>query len=400
MKYILLHQKLSKAAPCFSVTLRVTGLLTLLTLLTIKSLANFETNTTKSRIQAQELSFDLESGYKSPFGDTPLDTPTETIQPWDTDLKLGGVNDWDRAQDIKLITWNIEWYPGGSSYASKSDANRQRKAVARVISELNPTILAAQEIRDWEAFKQVCSPIKDLQPLAVSYFPREPDGEYWPQQVAIGSKLKATAAWAESWKPSKSQNITPRRGFSVAALQLINSRSLILIYSIHLKSNRVEEGDRIENIYKMREESIRQLIAHANSLENNLFKSKVAGIIVTGDFNTNEDGNFKDKTLQLLREAGYYHTWQFTPKEQRYTWVGNSKHSKTCFDHVFTKYLGKPQTKTIDTPATRASSDHLPLETIIKKEDYMISIHILNFKNKIEEFKVWSQIKSKRAFRK
>jgi len=298
----------------------------------------------------------------------------------------------DSSQDIKLVTWNIEWYPGGNSFASGEDRQLQRMFVAEEIKKIQPTILASQEIKDWESFYDVCKEVPGLRPVTVSYFPREELGNYWPQQIAIGSKLRVQAAWCEPWKKSPEganiklssgeESVLPRRGFAVAALYLPNSDDVLLVYSVHLKSNRVEEGSTSDDNYTMREESARQLVEHTKYLENFLFKNKVAGIVVTGDFNTNEDGEFQDDTLKILRDAGFYHTWQGVPQDQRITWGGNSKHQKACLDHVFTKYLEKPETQILNT--SPKASDHFALKTTLTRENYRTSNYILDFLEKID----------------
>jgi endonuclease/exonuclease/phosphatase family metal-dependent hydrolase len=293
-----------------------------------------------------------------------------------------------KSQGINLVTWNIEWYPGGSPFATREDRRRQHKLVGEVIKSLDPTILAAQEIRDWDAFHELCASVPNLQPVTVSFFPREEGGEYWQQQLALASKLRTRAAWSQGWSKVEqnllSEKRSPRRGFSVGAFHLPKTRYLLLVYNIHLKSNRIDPGMDVEDIYAMREESIKQLLGHAKVMETTLFKNKIAGIIITGDFNTNQDGQFGDRTLQLVKDDGYYHTWEDTPPALRNTWIGNSRHQATCFDHVFTKYLGSPKSTLIAT--TRASSDHQPIKTVITHENYEISILVLDFLNELTRY--------------
>jgi len=57
--------------------------------------------------------------------------------------------------------------------------------------------------------------------------------------------------------------MTPPRGFAFAAYELA-PRQVVLIYDVHLKSNR---GDIQENI-PLRQESIRQLRAHMSAMES------------------------------------------------------------------------------------------------------------------------------------
>jgi endonuclease/exonuclease/phosphatase family metal-dependent hydrolase len=332
---------------------------------------------------------------------------------------------------IKIVTWNIKWYPGGNPWATKGDRKRQKKAVQEELETISPTVLLAQEIRDWESFYELCQ-LSDLtsigqrgdkyntggskgylRPLTVSFFPQDDQSEYWPQQVAIASRLRTKAAWSERWATTET-NFRPRRGFAVAALYLPDTKYLLLVYSIHLKSNRESEEITTKDIIAMREESAKQLIAHSDYLINTLFKDQVAGVLISGDLNTNADGEFGDRTIEILREGGFYHTWEPTPRQKRLTWIGNKLHDESCLDHVFTKYLGKPQTTLIGNsnpnnpkagvkdqgPKTKNKrpegtdlSDHLPLQTIITREDYQVSIYLLEFLKELEKTKTLREAK-------
>ena len=83
--------------------------------------------------------------------------------------------------------------------------------------------------------------LPNFQTLVVSRF-REmgSSGPLSIQQLAIASNRPAEAAWSEPFKPSPS---TPPRGFSFAAIR--HGKTVLLIYSVHFKSNR---GEAITNI--------------------------------------------------------------------------------------------------------------------------------------------------------
>jgi hypothetical protein len=55
------------------------------------------------------------------------------------------------------------------------------------------------------------------------------------QQIAIASRWPPESAWSESLKQSTA---TPPRGFSFAAIR--RGETMLLVYSVHLKSNRGE----------------------------------------------------------------------------------------------------------------------------------------------------------------
>ena len=92
-----------------------------------------------------------------------------------------------------------------------------------------------------------------------------------------------------------------------------------------------------------------------------------AGVVVGGDFNTNHDGQFGDKAIQMMKDAGFHHTWVRTPKDKRATWRGSKQHDPTTFDHIFTKGLGKPRAELLTVP--EETSDHWPVRIIISEED-------------------------------
>jgi endonuclease/exonuclease/phosphatase family metal-dependent hydrolase len=70
------------------------------------------------------------------------------------------------------------------------------------------------------------------------------------------------------------------RGFSFTAIR--HGKTLLLVYSVHFKSNR---GEVKTNIAK-REEAARQLLAHVAEMENAYSGSANMVTIIAGDFNT------------------------------------------------------------------------------------------------------------------
>ena len=168
------------------------------------------------------------------------------------------------------------------------------------LTKINPDILLAQEIRDWDAFIDLCSAIPDLQVAAVSHYRQ--GNAIGKQQTAIASKLPVIAAWYDNWKPAEDQ---PPRGYTAAVVQIPGTENLLLFYSLHLKSNRAKGEEDTKSNYAQREESARQLLAHVEEMQGKAFKDRIVGVIVGGDFNTNHDGQFDDKTVEILAEAGF-----------------------------------------------------------------------------------------------
>ena len=255
---------------------------------------------------------------------------------------------------LSVISWNIEWFPGREPGASNSQAKGHAKTVKKELTKINPDILLAQEIRDWDAFIDLCSAVPDLQVAAVSHYRQ--GNAIGKQQTAIASKLPVIAAWYDNWKPAEDQ---PPRGYTAAVVQIPGTENLLLFYSLHLKSNRAKGAEDTKSNYAQREESARQLLAHAEEMEGKAFKDRIVGVIVGGDFNTNHDGQFDDKTVDILAEAGFANTWEGVSRKRRETWIGGGRFEPTTFDYIMTKGLGSPRADLIDVP--EEASDHRPV---------------------------------------
>ena len=163
------------------------------------------------------------------------------------------------AEVVSIATWNLEWFPGRKPTSSQSERLVHMSAAKDALLDIRPDILCLQEVRDWESVVELISILPKFQTLIVSRS-REmgSSGPLSIQQTAIASSWPAEAAWSESFKPSPS---APPRGFSFAAIR--RGKALLLVYSVHLKSNR---GESTNNIAK-REEAARQLLAHAAEME-------------------------------------------------------------------------------------------------------------------------------------
>ncbi|MGH7982120.1 MAG: endonuclease/exonuclease/phosphatase family protein [Candidatus Udaeobacter sp.] len=92
---------------------------------------------------------------------------------------------------VRITTWNLEWFPNGSAREAPQDKQAQRiKAAADVLKELNPDILLLQEVRDYDACNRLAEAI---QPGAytVAICSAFKGGK---QQEAIVAKIPAQAA--------------------------------------------------------------------------------------------------------------------------------------------------------------------------------------------------------------
>lgn len=89
-----------------------------------------------------------------------------------------------------------------------------------------------------------------------------------------------------------------------------------------------------------------------------LFEDRISGIIVGGDFNTNHDGQFADRTISMMIEAGFHSTWNGVPGDARQTWRGGGRFKPTTLDYIFTKGISPLRARIL----MADGSDHLPLE--------------------------------------
>ncbi len=254
------------------------------------------------------------------------------------------------ATAIRAAFWNIRWFPGGRPNASRSEQNRQIASVHSDVIKLNAEVIGFEEVRDWESAALAVKPLAGFKVDVCSNFPPR-EGQTETQQVAIVSKLQPISAWAESWKAGNA--ITPPRGFAFAAYEL-RPRHLLLVYALHLKSNR---GEIVEDI-AIREESIRQLRSHMDAMETAYAKLGKLTWLVGGDFNTApDDPRFRDeKSTRNLTANGFSWIWDNIPMEHRVTLPPDTRFPAACFDHIF--FHGAKLRKAEVVATSDKSSDH------------------------------------------
>ena len=129
---------------------------------------------------------------------------------------------------------------------------------------------------------------------------------------------------------------------------------MLLVYALHLKSNR---GQVVEDI-AIREESMRQLLAHMKDMEAAYGKLGVITWVVGGDFNTApDDPRFKnEKTTAGLTSNGFQWCWQDIPAATRITMPPDARFPAATFDHIFYRGAALKKAEVIQT--SPASSDH------------------------------------------
>ncbi len=261
-----------------------------------------------------------------------------------------GVESGPLTNGITASFWNIQWFPGRRPNASRGEEERQIRSVHRDITQLTSDVIGFEEVRDFEHAGLAVQPLKGFKVDVCSNFPSRED-QTVAQQVAITSRLQPMSAWAESWKAGRA--ITPPRGFAFAAYQIAPGK-MLLVYAVHLKSNRGE----IHEDMRIREESMHQLLAHMNSMVAAYGKLGTIAWIVGGDFNTTpDDARFAgERTLPDLMARGFNWSWQGMPLTSRITMPPDARFPAACFDQIF--FRGAMLTKAWVERTSPQSSDH------------------------------------------
>jgi endonuclease/exonuclease/phosphatase (EEP) superfamily protein YafD len=253
-------------------------------------------------------------------------------------------------QTARVAFWNIQWFPGRHPNASVASERSQIASVHRDMRWINADVIGMEEVRDFDNATIAISPLAGFKVDVVSDFPAR-EGQDVGQQVAIASRFPPLSAWVEMWKPNGP--LVPPRGFAFAAYE-VAPRHLLLVYAVHLKSNRGEISEDIA----IREESMQQLIAHIHEMNETYGKLGSVSCIVGGDFNTApDDSRFADETTtSILRDDGFSWCWENIPFARRITLPADKLFPAACFDHIFVRNAKINSARVIQ--ASRRSSDH------------------------------------------
>ena len=260
---------------------------------------------------------------------------------------------------FKVAFWNIQWFPGRGPTPRRGQELRQIASVHRDLAKIDADVIGMEEVRDLANAGLAVKPLPGFKVDVISNFPPRADQKI-PQQVAIASRLQPMSAWSELWKAGA--KVLPPRGFAFVAYE-IAPKQLLLVYALHLKSNR---GITRENI-AMREESIQQLIAHMHAMNDVYGKLGKLSWIVGGDFNTSPDNPklVAEKTMPQLRAKGFNWVWENVPFAKRYTRLPDRRYPPACDDHIFYRGITLEQVRVIDTSAQ--SSDHRAIEAVFSR---------------------------------
>ena len=271
--------------------------------------------------------------------------------------------------DFSVVTWNLEWFPSGSSkgFASKEIESQRIVSVAQTLSKLNCDIIIIEEVRDITSCEQLVEALKPLKytvSICTQFKDAFGDG-VGLQQIAILSKLPATASWAENW--NSVSIVDPPRGFAFASFRV--GTNDIGVYGVHLKSNLtrgdVERGRQL-NILK-RELAAEKVMRHINESPINK-TNQMEVVIVGGDFNTTLDQNefASERTLTIFADNQFETGYDGVDSKQRITIPGKGKYPDATFDYLFVRPKSI-SSKPIITPVT--VSDHYPVVRRINLQD-------------------------------
>lgn len=250
---------------------------------------------------------------------------------------------------VRVLTWNLKWFPGGSPNATAAAKEAHTQQVAVEIAKFNADVLLLQEVMDEAAMESLIQALPG-QPYftihVVSTFKDGFSGARGQQQLAIISRFPAVSAWAEAWKKGWANS---PRGYAYTRLKVSESQFLN-VYTLHLKSNL---GDPVTNTAK-REDAAQQFLRHVQEQ-----CSSHEAVVMGGDFNTSlDDVRFVgDSTLRKIQQAGFFWAFEGVPHKDRITIPASGSYPDACFDHLFTRNLGRPVARVVET----LGSDHRPV---------------------------------------
>jgi endonuclease/exonuclease/phosphatase family metal-dependent hydrolase len=268
------------------------------------------------------------------------------------------------ANRLTVTFWNVEWFPGQRPNAPEPKRRAHFAAVAPVVERLDPDILGLEEVADRSAAQLLVDHLKGFKVDVCSEFTRgdQPSG----QQEVLCSRLPLVQGAWEKWKPGAS-GLLPPRGFAFAAYRL-PAGGIVLVYGLHLKSNRVDDSAGPEANIAEREEAMRQLLSHEQAMTAAYNRQgTVALTIVAGDMNTSlDDPRFAAETsLRDLRSRGGFRwAWEGVPVDARLTLPAEGRYPSVCFDHIFYDADRVHLLTCTMEPTDHTASDHRPVTAI------------------------------------
>lgn len=252
---------------------------------------------------------------------------------------------------LRIATWNLEWFPGRSPTSTLEEQAIHVGLVHSELCQIEADVFLFQELKGRDSADLAVEIKPGFQNVVITDFPQRFGVG---QQVAVVTRLETVRS---GWVAFASGPVHPPRGFAWALLS-VEGRS-VLVYSVHLKSNR----DGIADNFAKREEAIRQLLAFHAAFQAELEPSfGKTPAVLGGDFNTDPmDERFRaEKSVQLLEEAGFRWAFEGVAFEDRVTCPAQGEYPDACFDHLF--FQGALDLQTVSVLKTAAgASDHRPV---------------------------------------
>ena len=266
---------------------------------------------------------------------------------------------------LTVTFWNVDWFPGRRPGAGARAQASHVAAVVPVVEQLDPDVLGLEEVSDLGGAHLIADHLKGFRVDACTEFTRPPDNAPSRQQTVLCSRLPLLEAGWEPWKPD-ANGLQPRRGFVFAAYQPAPGE-VLLVYGVHLKSNVPDEPGGPATNTAMREESVRQWIAHERATAARVAAAgRVRLAVIGGDMNTSlDDVRFEaEQSLRvLLRDGGgFLWAWDGVPLDRRISLPGRGQYPPVCFDHVFYRADGGVRLRDCAVePTGPSASDHRPV---------------------------------------
>ena len=266
-----------------------------------------------------------------------------------------------KEQVIRVVSWNLNWFPGGKEKATAEEAAAQMGLAQKAIGDLKPDLLLLQEVRDWKGAEELCREVPEVRVQVISRFqPR-------PQNEVLATNFLMDGGWSDEWKRGDED---PPRGYVFGAIEVQPGRFL-LVYSVHLKSNVGPVEVAVKGAIRKREDSARQLLKHVGEMLKLYGERGKCAVMICGDLNTHADGGefAKERTISALQAAGFRSGFEGVLAPERVTHPAKGKYGDACFDYIFTLGMGEQRAVVKGYPGV---SDHQPvvMEVDLGKVDW------------------------------
>lgn len=188
---------------------------------------------------------------------------------------------------LRIASWNIEWYPAGQRQGAEGPANLQTAAVAAMINEIQPDILAVQEIRNLAALQRLNRNL-GLWPfshLAASWFYRvNAEGSPDPGRIEQQCGWLSRHPWEEVWEldfAALPHPNRPPRGWLAARFRI--GAATLTLYNSHLKSDYgADTPEKFAANRRLRARAVSLLQDDFDRLGLDPYRDR---IVLAGDFN-------------------------------------------------------------------------------------------------------------------